>query len=389
MRGGRRAIDVSTQQSTAIRAYAATGFGIEVSSANTALAASGSTGVRGTGTGTGVVGISGTVSGIGVFASASGDTGVGLKASSPWIGIQVDGRTRAIDATNHGIGIVVNAQSTGTAVPIWGSTSNAVYGLYGSNLSSSTRAYGLYARGPYGAYGRSMITNGYGVFANGRLGATSTKSFLHPHPGDPKKVVQFICLEGNEAGTYFRGKTRLAGRRAEIPIPKEWQQVTDADPENISVQLTAIGSSARLWVENATRDRITVRGTSDCRFYYTVNGVREGFVEYKPYEENLTFVPEVRGIPFGKEYPESYRKLLVKNGILNADFTPNEDTARENGWKLVSPESVPALERHWLPAEERARLYKQEQLRERTQPLPTTSQASTRNDKSKRAEDVR
>ena len=44
----------------------------------------------------------------------------------------------------------------------------------------------------------------------------------------------------------------------------------------------------------------------------------------------------VRGV--GNQYPPAYRQLLVENGILNADFTPDEDTAAALGWTLREPE---------------------------------------------------
>ena len=51
----------------------------------------------------------------------------------------------------------------------------------------------------------------FGVFALGNLGANGAKSFLNPHPSDPAQAIRFVCLEGNESGTYFRGSTRLDG----------------------------------------------------------------------------------------------------------------------------------------------------------------------------------
>ena len=38
------------------------------------------------------------------------------------------------------------------------------------------------------------------------------------------------------------------------------------------------------------------------------------------------------------------RDLLVENGILNADFTPNATTAARMGWELRDPETQLAPE---------------------------------------------
>jgi len=47
------------------------------------------------------------------------------------------------------------------------------------------------------------------------------------------------------------------------------------------------------------------------------------------------------------------RQLLVENGTLNSDFTPNEATAQRLGWKLIDPEDVPIGQRWWLTTKQR------------------------------------
>ena len=203
----------------------------------------------------------------------------------------------------------------------------------------------------YGVHGRTGSSAGFGVFAQGKLGATGSKSFIQPHPKDPSKNINFICLEGNENGTYFRGKGRLVNGRAEIDIPEEWKLVTDA--QGITVQVSTIRSLGQITVMEQSRSRIIVIGTEDCEFNYFVNGVRRGFTKYEPYETNHGFKPDVRGVPFGSQYPKALRDILVGNGILNADYTPNEATAARLGWKLKDKEDVSLAERWWLTAAER------------------------------------
>ena len=246
-------------------------------------------------------------------------------------------------------GLVQGRYGVGVKGSAVGSTTgNYSVGVFGS----SERYTGVRGEGRiYGVYGTSSF---YGVFASGRLGASGTKSFVQPHPTDPSKTVQFICLEGNESGTYFRGSTRVLNGVAEIEIPKEWQEVTAA--EGITVVATPTSGFAMLCVTTRTRERIVVRGSADVEFDYIVNGVRRGFAKYEPYEENRGFRPEIRGVPFGSQYPQELRDILVKNGILNADYTPNETTAQKLGWELVNPDDVPIRERYWLSAGERSRL---------------------------------
>ena len=37
---------------------------------------------------------------------------------------------------------------------------------------------------------------------------SGVKNLVEPPPTDPSKELRFVCLEGNEAGTYFRGQAQ-------------------------------------------------------------------------------------------------------------------------------------------------------------------------------------
>jgi hypothetical protein len=126
--------------------------------------------------------------------------------------------------------------------------------------------------------------------------------------------------------------------------------------EGVTVQVSAIGVPAGLYVAEQTRDRIVIRGQADCEFNYFVNGVRRGFAKYEPYIPNTAFRPDVKGVPFGAQYPKELRDILVNNGVLNPDYTPNEATAARLGWKLKEQSDVPPEHRWWLPPDERRRL---------------------------------
>lgn len=262
----------------------------------------------------------------------------------------------------------VHGQSTGTtgnSSGVWGTAESesgaGVYGNATGNLASGVRGVALGESGAgvsgessilsptgTGVRGTAFHAGAWGVFAEGRLGASGTKSFVQPHPKDPSRNIQFICLEGNESGTYFRGSTLLVNGVAEIPIPEEWTLVTEAD--GITVQVTPTSGPALLHVPEKTRHRIVVRGAPDCAFDYFVNGIRRGFQRYEPFVENHAFRPRVKRVPFGTQFPRELRNLLIESGILNPDFTPNEETAARLGWQLQEPDTVPAAERWWLPA---------------------------------------
>ncbi|MCP3995925.1 MAG: hypothetical protein GY722_12805 [bacterium] len=170
---------------------------------------------------------------------------------------------------------------------------------------------------------------------NGGLDVLGSKNFIQPHPVDPSKEIRFASLEGNESGTYFRGSSRLAGGSAVIQVPEEFRLASEA--EGISVQLTPRGPDADLWVDSVGLDRIVVQGFDDVEFDFFVTGVRRGFRDLQIIRENRSFVPDKRGLPFGEQFPEAYRSILVDNGILNPDHTPNEETAARLGWTLNEP----------------------------------------------------
>jgi hypothetical protein len=181
------------------------------------------------------------------------------------------------------------------------------------------------------------------VEARGSLTVTGTKNFAQPHPGDPSKEVHFICLEGNESGTYFRGSGRLVGGRYVIEVPEEFRLVTN--PEGITIQLTPRGPASMFYLSKSL-DRIEVGGTDDVEFDYFVNGIRRGFQDAQIVAENQSFIPRFRGVPYGTQYPQELRQILVDSGILNADFTPNEATAVRLGWTLIEPSEDPSMARY-------------------------------------------
>ena len=46
----------------------------------------------------------------------------------------------------------------------------------------------------------------------------------------------------------------------------------------------------------------------------------------------------MKDVPFATQLPIELRDMLVSTGILNSDYTPNEDTAERLGWILRGPE---------------------------------------------------
>jgi hypothetical protein len=245
-----------------------------------------------------------------------------------------------VNTGSSGVGDGIrSATSDSSGFAVWGNSTGASggYGVYGS----STAGIGVYGitsgttSSDRGVWGGAASTSAYAIYGSGDFGGTGTKYFINPHPTDPTKQVNFACLEGNESATFFRGSANLTGGLLLVPIPEDFALVTE--PDSLMVTATPVGAPAVVYVESRSLDGIVIRGNADVKVDYIVTGTRLGHKGLETIRENSSFVPEWRGIPFGSQYKPAYRQLLVKNGILNPDFTPNEATAAKNGWVLKDP----------------------------------------------------
>jgi len=117
----------------------------------------------------------------------------------------------------------------------------------------------------------ALIVQG-GVGISGALNAT-TKSFNIPHPTKSGKSLRYGSLEGPEFGVYVRGT--LKGSNT-IQLPDYW--IVLADPDSITVQLTAIGKTQNLFVKEIRNNKVIVGvdglSATDINCYYTVFGER-------------------------------------------------------------------------------------------------------------------
>ena len=86
-------------------------------------------------------------------------------------------------------------------------------------------------------------------------------------------------------------------------------------------------------------EQIVVIADRDVDFHYLVNGLRRGYRDHQSIAANENYVPRVRGVPFGTQYRPAVRQMLIDNGTLNADLTPNEGTAARLAWTLRDSEA--------------------------------------------------
>ena len=106
----------------------------------------------------------------------------------------------------------------------------------------------------------------------GVINQQSWKGFDIKHPNKKNHRLRHICLEGPEAGVYYRGRLTKSNV---IELPEYWRGLID--PETITVTLTQIGSSQDLIVEAiewGQKVKIKSGNASNIDCYYVIQAAR-------------------------------------------------------------------------------------------------------------------
>jgi hypothetical protein len=313
-------------------------------------------GLYGTSNGTGVFGIS-TTSGTGVYGTSNGGysiwgeatSGIGIYGTSS-SGSGVIGTTSAnfaaVEGDNFGDGPGIYGSSTKQSDGVVGNASGTGIGVYGladnndgvQGVTSGMQVSGIsgihddtHGTTGNGVYGQAAAP-GWAVYAQGQLGHSGAIASVEPHPTDATKEIRYASVEGREANTLFRGTGHLVGGVATIAIPDDFRMVTS--PNNLTVQLTAIGQMANLYCVTRSLDGISIAGAPDVEFDYQVIGRRAAFADFTPIHDNESFVPRsaIHAADMAVALPAESLRRLVANGTLNADHTVNVQTAQRLGW---------------------------------------------------------
>ena len=108
----------------------------------------------------------------------------------------------------------------------------------------------------------------------------SGKSFIIDHPIDPSgKYLIHECLEGPEAGVYYRGQDSVSGKYKEIVLP-EYVNILASD---FTVNVTPIIKNIEdeipiLAVTHVNKGKFIVKSTISCEFNWIVNGKRKQII---------------------------------------------------------------------------------------------------------------
>ena len=223
---------------------------------------------NGGGGGDGVYGIANTGSGVKGHGNGHGagvygeNSSTGAGAGTGVYAYAVDGQgVVGQSAHNHGVegdagtagkaGVYGSYSGSGQGYGVWGtSTDSLAAGVYGTNVNG-TGVWAIGGSGYEGVFAQNAGT-GYAIYSqgksyvNGDFTATGAKFFAEPHPTDPTKEIRYVCLEGRESGTYFRGTGRIVNGFATIDVPGDFRDVTSS--EGLTAVVTPVGALAVLAV---------------------------------------------------------------------------------------------------------------------------------------------
>ncbi len=227
---------------------------------------------------------------------------------------------------------------------VHGEGENGVIGSSSTNVSEFGGVTGIMLNtagslGAFASLGESFTT---AIEGFGNLSVTGTKSFAEPDPNDPSKMIDYVALEGPEAGTYFRGTGQVSDGTYVINVPEDFRLVTDS--QGLTVQLTPVGGPASMYVISEDLYNIVVHSDQDVKFHYMVNGVRAAFKDHQPIVANTVYNPRSPTQQMSGALAPLQRQRLIANGTYNADGSVNLETARAMGWAQAWEERARQVE---------------------------------------------
>jgi hypothetical protein len=98
----------------------------------------------------------------------------------------------------------------------------------------------------------------------------SVKTFVIDHPTDNDKYLVHACLEGPEAGVYYRGKSEIANDEfVDVELPEYVKAFN-----NFTVHVSSQGKFNKLYTSEVENNVFRVFG-SNGKFFWTVFATRE------------------------------------------------------------------------------------------------------------------
>ena len=154
------------------------------------------------------------------------------------------------------------------------------WSIFNSWGASDNTSCAISASGQY----LSVAVNGQNIYSS-NIYISSAKSFIIDHPLDYSKYLVHACLEGPEAGVYYRGRSEVTnGVCVEITLPN---YVCDF-ARDFTIKVTSIhdGTPPKIYSPGEIiNNRFTVYGRNGS-FYWTVTG-RRGNIIVEPNKSDI------------------------------------------------------------------------------------------------------
>ena len=127
----------------------------------------------------------------------------------------------------------------------------------------------VFYTGYSGPTGGVFYQPGTGLFFN------SNKPFIIDHPKDKEKYLVHVCLEGPEAGVYYRGTGAIINNDSvEIELPNYVDELATTFTINVTPICSNSISIRNLGVSKVMNNKFTVFGKNS-EFFWVVYGKRD------------------------------------------------------------------------------------------------------------------
>ena len=124
----------------------------------------------------------------------------------------------------------------------------------------------------------------------GEIAYDEDKTFIIEHPYERNRYLVHACLEGPEAGVYYRGKGEIINNNSVIIMLPNY---VDKLATDFTIQITPIYSGKninQLYTSEIENNGFTVYG-ENCKFFWLVQGKRHSIV-VEPLKTNVNIKGE-------------------------------------------------------------------------------------------------
>jgi len=121
---------------------------------------------------------------------------------------------------------------------------------------------------------------------SGTSNLKNPKTFVIDHPVEPDRYLVHACLEGPEAGVYYRGESKIDQTSVVVRLPEYVESLAT----DFTVHVTPIGEPRLLGTSRVTDGKFTVYGAPG-EFFWVVYGKR-GSIEVEPLKRNVRIAGE-------------------------------------------------------------------------------------------------